>query len=88
MMGLDLLRDAKQQIGQGMKVKKLEAARCGDLAFFEKKKKIVHVGILLSPGEIIHASGRVRIDKIDAKGIIHSDTGKRTHELAGVRRYW
>ena len=88
MMGLDLLRDAKQQISQGLKVKKLEATHCGDLAFFQKKKKIVHVGILLSPGEIIHASGKVRIDKIDTNGIIHSGTGKRTHELAGIRRYW
>jgi gamma-D-glutamyl-L-lysine dipeptidyl-peptidase len=88
MMGLDLLRDAKQQIGQGMKVKKLETAQCGDLAFFEKKNKIVHVGILLSPTEIIHASGKVRTDKIDSKGIIQTESGKRTHKLAGIRRYW
>jgi len=88
MMGLDLLRDAKQQVGQGMKVKKLEEAQCGDLAFFERKNKITHVGILLSPTEIIHASGKVRIDKIDKKGIINSENGKRTHSLAVIRRYW
>ena len=88
MMGLDLLRDAKQQIGQGMKVKKLQSAQCGDLAFFEKKNKIVHVGILLSSSEIIHASGKVRIDSIDEKGIIQNESGKRTHRLAGIRRYW
>jgi cell wall-associated NlpC family hydrolase len=88
MMGLDLLRDAKQQVGQGMKVKKLEDAQCGDLAFFEKKNKITHVGILLNPNEIIHASGKVRIDKIDKKGIINTDTEKRTHSLAAIRRYW
>ena len=88
MMGLDLLRDAKQQVSQGMKVKKLEDARCGDLAFFEKKNKITHVGILLGLNEIIHASGKVRIDKIDKKGIINTDTEKRTHVLNGIRRYW
>jgi gamma-D-glutamyl-L-lysine dipeptidyl-peptidase len=88
MIGIDLLRDAKQQISQGLKVKKLESAQCGDLAFFHKKKKIVHVGILLSHTEIIHASGKVRIDKIDSKGVIHTGSGKRTHDLAGIRRYW
>jgi len=88
MMGLDLLRDARQQVTQGMKVKKLEDAQCGDLAFFEKKNKIVHVGILLDQNEIIHASGKVRIDRIDKKGITNTDTGKRTHKLAALRRYW
>ncbi len=89
MMGLDLLRDAWQQMGQGMKVKNLEDAGCGDLAFFKnKKRKITHVGILLSASEIIHASGKVRIDAIDKKGIINSDTGKRSHALVAIRRYW
>jgi gamma-D-glutamyl-L-lysine dipeptidyl-peptidase len=88
MMGIDLLRDARQQVGQGLKVKKIEEAKCGDLAFFEKKNKITHVGILLSPNEIIHASGKVRIDTIDKKGITNADDGKRTHPLAAIRRYW
>jgi hypothetical protein len=89
MIGIDLLRDANQQIGQGMKIKKLEEAVCGDLAFFKNKKdKITHVGILLSPTQIIHASGKVRIDEINEKGIIHSETKKQTHSLAGLRRFW
>ncbi len=88
MMGLDLSRDAWQQAQQGTTVKKLKDAVCGDLAFFDDKDEIVHVGILLNPDQIIHASGRVRIDTIDKKGIINSDTGKRTHELKSIKRYW
>jgi hypothetical protein len=89
MMGIDLLRDARQQIGHGMKIKSAAEANCGDLAFFKgRKEKITHVGILLSSSEIIHASGKVRIDTIDKKGIINGDTGKRTHSLAAIRRYW
>ncbi|HEV8284205.1 MAG TPA: C40 family peptidase [Chitinophagaceae bacterium] len=89
MVGLDLLRDAWLQAGQGMKIKKLEAGQYGDLAFFKnKKEKITHVGILLDASSIIHASGKVRIDEIDGKGIINGDTGKRTHSLAAIRRYW
>jgi cell wall-associated NlpC family hydrolase len=88
MMGIDLARDAWQQAQQGRTVKKLRDAVCGDLAFFDDKEEIVHVGILLNPAEIIHASGRVRIDRIDKKGIINSDSGKRTHYLRSIKRYW
>jgi cell wall-associated NlpC family hydrolase len=88
MMCIDLPRDAWQQAQQGTTVKKLKDARCGDLAFFDDKEEIVHVGILLSNEQIIHASGKVRIDNIDKKGIINSETGKRTHFLESLKRYW
>ena len=88
MMGLDLCRDAWQQAQQGKTVKKLKEALCGDLAFFDDKEEIVNVGILLGTDRIIHASGKVRIDTVDKKGIINSDTGKRTHVLKSIKRYW
>lgn len=86
MMGIDLPRDAWQQACGGKPVKKLADAICGDLAFFDDKEEIVHVGILLNNEKIIHASGRVRIDQIDKKGIINGDTGKRTHSLKAIKR--
>jgi hypothetical protein len=89
MMGIDLLRDAKLQVDQGMKIRRLKNSQCGDLAFFRNnKRKITHVGILLSPTQIIHASGKVRIDSIDEKGIINTETGKRTHSLVAIRKLW
>ena len=88
MIGIDLPRDAWQQAQEGKSVKKLKEAEAGDLAFFDDKEEIVHVGILLGPEKIIHASGKVRIDTIDKKGIIHSENGKRTHELKAIRRVW
>jgi hypothetical protein len=88
MMGIDLSRDAWQQAQQGRTVKKLKDAVCGDLAFFDDKEEIVHVGILLNSEQIIHASGKVRIDTIDKKGIINSDSGKRTHLLQTIKRHW
>lgn len=87
-LGIDLYRDAWQQAQQGSPVKKLREAIAGDLAFFDDKEEIVHVGILLNSEQIIHASGKVRIDTIDKKGIINSDTGKRTHQLKAIRRCW
>lgn len=86
MLGTDLSRDAWQQAQEGITVNKLKEAVAGDLAFFDDRDEIVHVGILLSPDTIIHAAGKVRIDKIDKKGIIHSDTGKRTHSLRAIKR--
>ena len=88
MMGIDLKRDAWQQAKQGGKVKSLTDAKAGDLAFFDDKEEIVHVGILLSQTEIVHASGKVRIDRIDEKGIINTDTGNRTHQLKRIRRFF
>jgi gamma-D-glutamyl-L-lysine dipeptidyl-peptidase len=88
MMGLQLPRDARLQAKKGKRIKNLENAITGDLAFFNDKEEIVHVGILLSNKKIIHASGRVRIDAIDKKGIINSTTGKRTHVLHLIKRYW
>ncbi|MFD2921465.1 NlpC/P60 family protein [Terrimonas rubra] len=87
-MGIKLPRDAWQQAQGGQTIKKLKDATTGDLAFFDDKDEIVHVGILLSPTDIIHAAGKVRIDTIDKDGIINVDTGKRTHSLRAIKRFW
>jgi cell wall-associated NlpC family hydrolase len=67
----------------------LQQARCGDLAFFDDEEgRIIHVGILLNPNEIIHAAAKVRVDKIDNEGIVHADTGQRTQRLRIIKRYF
>jgi cell wall-associated NlpC family hydrolase len=85
-LGFDLPRDAWQQAKKGKKVIFFSEVQCGDLAFFGNEKKITHVGILLGDGNVIHASGKVRIDAIDKKGIINAETGKRMMGLKKVRR--
>jgi hypothetical protein len=83
-----LPRDAHQQAELGEALGFLEEAVCGDLAFFDNEAGLItHVGIMLNNHQIIHASGRVRIDTIDSAGIISSDTGIRTHQLRVVKRY-
>lgn len=87
-LNIQLLRDAQQQATQGELVDFLEMARCGDLAFFDDEEgHIIHVGLLLNAGEIIHAAGKVRIDKIDHAGIINTDTGLRSQRLRIIKRY-
>ncbi len=88
LMGIDLPRDTWQQAQEGKPVKKIADSQAGDLAFFDNKEDIVHVGILLGKGQIIHASGKVRIDGIDKKGINNEQPGSRNIRLRAIRRYW
>jgi hypothetical protein len=87
LMGIDMPRDAWQQAQEGKPVQ-FSGAEPGDLAFFDNKEDIVHVGILLGNEQIIHASGKVRIDTINKKGIVNAETGKRVLRLRAIRRIW
>lgn len=87
LLDIPLLRDAYQQATQGNVVGFLQEAKCGDLAFFDNEDgRITHVGILLNEAEIIHASVKVRVDRIDSMGIINTETNQRTHKLRIIKR--
>lgn len=85
LMGKTIPRDASQQIDLGHEIFLIESEP-GDLAFFEKNGKVTHVGILLDSQTIIHASGWVRVDTIDASGIFIDKKTGYSHHLVGVRR--
>ncbi len=85
--GYNLKRDANQQAEQGETITFLQEAKPGDLAFFENPDgRIVHVGILLHNNTIIHASGKVRIDKIDHQGIFNEENKNYSHNLRLIKR--
>lgn len=89
MQGIYLMRDAHMQAGQGIVVDDLAETRLGDLAFFENAAgKIIHVGIMLNNFQIIHASGRVKIDAIDNDGIYSEELKRHTHKLRLIKRYF
>jgi cell wall-associated NlpC family hydrolase len=84
--GITLPRDPKQQALQGTARDFVEESEAGDFAFFEDAEgKIIHVGLVLSPFEIIHASGKVRIDSLDFSGIYNAEQNKHTHKLRFVK---
>jgi cell wall-associated NlpC family hydrolase len=86
--GMRLRRDAWQQAEQGSLVHLVDEARPGDLAFFDNEEgRIIHVGIVLSGGKIIHASGKVRIDNLDHHGIFNNDTKRYSHRLRLIKRF-
>jgi hypothetical protein len=89
LFGIKLLRDAYLQAEQGSSIKDITDTQIGDLAFFHNEKgRVTHVGIILENHQIVHASGKVRIDTIDEKGIVNRETGERTHQLHSMRRYF
>jgi hypothetical protein len=85
--GISLPRDASEQILKGTRIDSLDQAEAGDLAFFhDDNKRIIHVGLLLNHHEIIHASKKVRIDKLDSRGIYNKEKADYSHQLASIRR--
>ena len=90
--GVNLLRNAREQITQGQPVNSLDQAQTGDLVFFDHADRdpnatnISHVGIVLSPAQVIHASGKVHIATLTEQGIFTA-TGEQTHHLVAIRRY-
>lgn len=86
-LGKTLPRDAYQQAELGSSVDFAEESAEGDLAFFDNEDgRIIHVGIVISDQRIIHASGRVRIDKLDHEGIFNEETKSYSHKLRLIKR--
>lgn len=84
-MGVDLPRDASQQQKIGMSVS-FDNLFVGDLVFFEKNERVMHVGMVLEKGRIIHSHGKVRIDTLTKEGIINTDSGVKTHSYHSAKR--
>jgi cell wall-associated NlpC family hydrolase len=85
--GVQLPRDASMQVNQGEPVASIEDIKLGDLAFFHNDKgSVTHVGIMLNKEYIIHASGKVKIDMLDATGIYSEQQQRHTHRLHSIKR--
>ncbi len=85
--GYHLFRDASQQAKQGEALSFIEESEPGDLAFFDNAEgDIIHVGIIMRDNYIIHAHGKVRIDRIDHSGIFNVDSNQYSHNLRVIKK--
>ncbi|ARV08443.1 hydrolase Nlp/P60 [Winogradskyella sp. PC-19] len=85
--GHNLKRDASQQATQGEALSFIEESEPGDLAFFDNAEgDIIHVGIIMEDNYIIHAHGKVRIDRLDHSGIYNVETNTHTHKLRVIKK--
>ncbi|MBK8955717.1 MAG: C40 family peptidase [Saprospiraceae bacterium] len=85
--GIALPRDAKDQALQGDDMI-LDQQLPGDLVFFDGNHgtKVNHVGIIIEPGKILHASGHVRVDSFDFQGIWDLNKQAYTHKYLFTKR--
>jgi hypothetical protein len=87
MCGHVLPRDAKDQALLGEALSFIEESEPGDLAFFDNAEgNITHVGIMLANNYIIHASGKVRLDRLDQHGIYNAEQRAHTHRLRVIKK--
>lgn len=86
-IGIQVSRDASQQVNEGLSVKWDERQDYDVVFFTTHSEKVTHVGILVKKNEIIHAHGRVRIDKCDEQGIFNSEQEKYTHQFHSIKRW-
>ncbi len=85
--GYGLLRKAAEQATQGDPLSFIEECEAGDLAFFDNSEGIIdHVGIIMDNNYIIHAHGKVRIDRIDHTGVFNNETKTYTHQLRVIKQ--
>lgn len=86
-IGIQLPRDASQQVNEGRVVDFIQEAQIGDIAFFGNEEgNIVHTGIVCGYQQIIHSSGFVQINTLDETGIFNQSLGKYTHNLRVIKR--
>ena len=85
--GYTLPRDSGQQAQLGQTLSFIEESEPGDLAFFDNAEGVItHVGIILENNYIIHASGKVRLDRLDQTGIFNAEEKKHTHKLRVIKK--
>jgi hypothetical protein len=85
--GIKIRRNSWQQAESGKEISFIDETIPGDLVFFDDDRgRISHVGMIVSRGFVIHASGRVRIDSIDHQGIYRPESGMYSHHLRMIKR--
>ena len=87
MMGKNIPRYCQQQAELGSTINFMTEVREGDLAFFDNEEsEIIHVGIILDDGNILHSGTCVSIDLLDHHGIYSNEQKKYTHKLRVIKR--
>ena len=86
--GVSILRDADQQYASIPYTVERGDLRAGDLVFFARDGRIVHVGVMLDASRVLHADGSARhqvtINALDPDGEDYS--ARLAHLYAGARR--
>jgi len=84
--GINLGRDASEQQTQGTNIT-LNEVGFEDIVFFQNDSgSINHVGIYWNNNQLIHCSGRVRIDSLIDGNIFNAELNEITHRFHSIKR--
>jgi len=87
MMGKNVPRYCHQQATLGSTINFMYEVEEGDLAFFDNEEnEIIHVGMILDDGNILHSATCVSIDLLDHHGIYSNEQKRYTHKLRVIKR--
>ncbi|MEE2919301.1 MAG: NlpC/P60 family protein, partial [Bacteroidota bacterium] len=85
--GMAVPRDASMQYEHGQEVA-IGQDKLDDVVFFKNEEGcITHVGISNGQGQVIHASGEVRVDVLRDDGLYRHEDDAKSHQVAGIRRW-
>ncbi len=63
----------------------IEEAQLGDILLFsDSSGQLSHCGMYVGNGCVLHAAGRVRVDKVDHQGVYNSTLKRYSFQLAGI----
>jgi len=86
-LGKNIPRYSQQQAQLGFTINFMTEVKTGDLAFFDNEEgEIIHVGLILDNGNILHTDTCVSIDMLDHHGIYSNKQEKYTHKLRVIKR--
>jgi cell wall-associated NlpC family hydrolase len=87
MIGKQIPRTCQLQSELGTNINFMNEVEEGDLAFFDNEEnEIVHVGMILRDGNILHSDTCVSIDLLDHHGIYSNEQERYTHKLRVIKR--
>lgn len=87
MIGKQIPRSCQLQAELGTNVNFMNEVEEGDLAFFDNDdNEIIHVGMILRDGSILHSDTCVSIDLMDHHGIYSQEQERYTHKLRVIKR--
>ena len=87
MRGQNIPRNFREQAELGTTINFMYEVEEGDLAFFDNEEgEIIHVGMILDSGYLLHCASCVSIDHLDHHGIFSNEKEGYTHKLRVIKR--
>jgi len=87
--GIRLPPELEAMASAGTHVDFVHELKCGDLAFFsDADGRIIHAGIGIDDGWMIHCDGKVKSGRLDQQGLFDPRENRYIYQLRLIKRYF